>query len=659
LMQRLSYQLFAGLLLAALLPLSLAFRLTEEFFQQKFTFLEHQQRRSLLTLFSERERQFRLSVETLKDLLPELVRSSEHSRLLREHVQGITREKPPPYPGVAEVEFSLQKLLRWFYPPPRLQEIFRCHPHLVCAVTWGDISTYFGLRESKSINALPMFFRLTGRAMLNDLNPERFQRVFEASEPLRPKKTAIEEIQQEELQRFGTQIMASIFGEDSILSLFKSPTGVLSMSLGAGTMDVFQIIAPGDAAPDQLYYLFLNTHDIERVAQRRILSRQDGHGPMMYTVRGNRPGFFLSPQTGEQFPFLRPIARKIMYTKVPISSRIEYRGQTYLVEGQPGSRGDNFIYLGVVPFSESIRREQRVQNILQLSLLLTMFISLLLALNGAVTFLNPVRTLSEALQQVAAGVFTVRLAGDRRDEIGALSLAFNQMTRSLQERHLLGQMVSVSARRAVESASAEARAAQGYRLHALILYIGIPRFERIRMATDSDALMSGLQRQVTIISRLIQQTGGSIDKIMGEKLLAVFPETETTTSEERSRRAAAILLALSLAERRQELPYPLAVGLQHGQVIAGLLGSGKRRDFTVIGSTVNLAARLEALAETREETRFLTTDRTAMLLKDVVPAEPLADVTLKGFQEKVTVWNVRPEGISPTPCSGSPLDVVS
>ncbi len=649
LIRHLTWQLCGGLFLAALIPLSLTFRLTEEYFQQRFSILEQQLRRSLVSLFTEREQQFSLCATALKNRLPELIRSSKVSQLLNEHVAGIAGEKSPPTPTADQVQLELRRQLLWFHPPPLESDLFECYPHLLCAVSWADISFYAGLRESAAaMNALPLFFRLAAGALLYDLNPDRFgyfQQKF--SEPTQPQRTSIGDLRKEEMQRFGTAVMCSIFGEDSVLKLIKAPTDVLSMLLGADTMDMFQILVPDDTAPEQIFYVFTNTRTIEQRSQRRVLGTKTQGNARMFTQRSSRPGFFVMPQTGERFPFLRPIARRIMYTKVPYSSRIEYDGETYLVEGQPGTRGNNFIYLGVIPFSEHLQNEQRLQNLLQLSLFLVMACIFFLALNGTVTFLQPVQSLSRALEDVAAGDFNVRLSGERRDEIGALHLAFNRMTRSLQEREMLGQMVSVSARRAVESATAEARAAEGYRLEVLIMYINIPDFATVRSRTAPDDLMAGLQRQVRVISRMIHKAGGSIDKIMGEKLLAVFPHSADLDLEQHRRQIVTLLCTLQTSELRGELPYPLAVGVVLGTVIAGLLGSGKRRDFTVIGSSVNLAARLASHAETFSESRFLATPATSDFIGRRMPQEHLGELALKGFQEKTPICRLRPDRIDP------------
>lgn len=99
--------------------------------------------------------------------------------------------------------------------------------------------------------------------------------------------------------------------------------------------------------------------------------------------------------------------------------------------------------------------------------------------------------------------------------------------------------------------------------------------------------------------------GGMVDKFMGDGMLAVFgaPEPLANHADSGLRAAAAIVAAMeTLNGKRAEsgqAPVRVGVGIHSGLVVTGCLGSGARLEFTVIGDTVNTAARLEALTKER------------------------------------------------------------
>jgi adenylate cyclase len=79
----------------------------------------------------------------------------------------------------------------------------------------------------------------------------------------------------------------------------------------------------------------------------------------------------------------------------------------------------------------------------------------------------------------------------------------------------------------------------------------------------------------------------------------------------------------------------VGIGIVTGEVVLGSVGSKDRQDFTMIGSNVNLCARLCALAEPR---RILMSESTYLLVRHLIVAQRTEPLQVKGFREPVSVY---------------------
>lgn len=134
-------------------------------------------------------------------------------------------------------------------------------------------------------------------------------------------------------------------------------------------------------------------------------------------------------------------------------------------------------------------------------------------------------------------------------------------------------------------------------------------FSDIRGFTDAsgfstpEELVELLGEYLSEVNSIITQHGGNLDKFMGDGILAYFMPSPNESAPHPARAVAAALRVLHRLEElkvnwfeRGFLPVGVGVGISTGQAIMGTIGVGERLDHTVIGPTVNLAARLQALA---------------------------------------------------------------
>lgn len=198
-------------------------------------------------------------------------------------------------------------------------------------------------------------------------------------------------------------------------------------------------------------------------------------------------------------------------------------------------------------------------------------------------------------------------------------------------RHLLVQAVSestaaqdlsrffdpgVAAR--IRGAAMSIRAGEGELRDVAILTADLRGFTRLSTELPPDEVMKVLQDYQGRVCPLIAAAGGSIDKFLGDGILASFGAVmpSATAAADALRAADAVMAAAATwrEERRAAGLPPLEVGLAvaSGRVVFGAVGDGERLEFTVIGDAVNLAAKLEKHNK-EEGTRALTDGETFAL----------------------------------------------
>ncbi|MBP7635363.1 adenylate/guanylate cyclase domain-containing protein, partial [Candidatus Ozemobacteraceae bacterium] len=146
----------------------------------------------------------------------------------------------------------------------------------------------------------------------------------------------------------------------------------------------------------------------------------------------------------------------------------------------------------------------------------------------------------------------------------------------------------------------------------------------------------------TEMDRVIRGFGGEIDKLVGDAIQAVFKEGEGIEHPAIRAARAGLAMRRSLAalnharSLRGEFTVENGVGIHFGKMIAGKVGAtGGRQDFTVIGSAVAFAARLEAASRRGVRTKVIVSAETAALIAREFPCEPLEGVEEKGACEIV------------------------
>jgi adenylate cyclase len=187
----------------------------------------------------------------------------------------------------------------------------------------------------------------------------------------------------------------------------------------------------------------------------------------------------------------------------------------------------------------------------------------------------------------------------------ALTLAFMLRTTNRAARTLLTTYLGSDAAERVLAGNIVRGRAQA--IHAVVWFSDLIGFTRISDTVSPDVVLALLNDYAEAQVEEIEAHGGHVLKFMGDGILAIFRDDDTTPACKRALDAAADLRRriAALNERRQAAGLPVTdthLALHVGELLYGNLGSPRRLDFTVLGSAVNEAARIGSLCSSLEQT---------------------------------------------------------
>jgi adenylate cyclase len=184
----------------------------------------------------------------------------------------------------------------------------------------------------------------------------------------------------------------------------------------------------------------------------------------------------------------------------------------------------------------------------------------------------------------------------------------------------------------------------GERRPVTVLFSDIRGFTAIAEAMGPDAIAQFLSEYFTEMVEVIFEHGGTLDKFIGDAIMALWgaPIAHDDDPDRALRAGLAMQCAIGrLNERWASQGKPeigVGIGINHGEVFVGNIGSHRRLEYTVIGDAVNVAARLCAEAGPGE---VLVSEQFLGVVRDQVSCDYLPEMALKGKAQVVQVYRVR------------------
>ena len=319
----------------------------------------------------------------------------------------------------------------------------------------------------------------------------------------------------------------------------------------------------------------------------------------------------------------------------------------YLHEPTPWQELLIFLAAGLVAFGVSVMPSPWLRLLVMLGLVAGYAVLAMLLYNGPgilIPFVGP------AIIGVAAVVFN-EIADYRRERIEKAKL------RATLEQYVGEPIV----RQLLEDPSSYVNALGGVRKPVTVLFSDLRNFTGLTLGRDPAELVDQLNQYFAVMVDQVMSNKGTVDKLMGDSLMAVWGNLHSAGAKEDALAAlrAAFQMTGSLRRLNEQWrnrgwpEFRFGIGMSHGDALVGNVGSARRMDFTSIGDVTNVASKIQELT-TELECELVISDSLAGLVKDHFDLAAAGPVSLKGRPFAINIFIVMGEKAPPyTP----PLEV--
>lgn len=187
---------------------------------------------------------------------------------------------------------------------------------------------------------------------------------------------------------------------------------------------------------------------------------------------------------------------------------------------------------------------------------------------------------------------------------------------------------------------------QAERKKISIFFSDIKDFSELAEEIEAEALNELLNHYLTEMSKIVTHYGGTIDKFMGDGIMVLFGDSNSQGVKADCVRC--VSMAITMKKRMKSLqlewfnqgikkPLQIRMGINTGYCTVGTFGTSSHLDYTVLGTQVNLASRLESAADPDE---ILISHETWSLARDTIMCRDKGEIQVKGFAQPVKVYQV-------------------
>jgi adenylate cyclase len=380
------------------------------------------------------------------------------------------------------------------------------------------------------------------------------------------------------------------------------------------------------------------------------------HGGGFTTVASTLP----SPARDE---LLRSVPRTVGKPDASISLQIGEGEYATLIASLGDADGDALVAVLQRSLEEALQPLRRLQRTLLAVAAAGLLVSFGTGIMLARRVTKPVLTLAESARRIERGDYGHPVAIDQQDEIGELAKTFNHMTRGLAERDRvrdelarvgrLKRFFSPQLAELIVSSGDEAVLAS-HRREITVVFCDLRGFTAFAEAADPGQVMGALREFHDAVGPLIFQHEGTLERFTGDGLMVFFNDPVPCPDPA----ARAVRMAVAMRQRVGELVakwqqhgYTLGfgMGIAAGEATLGRIGFEGRLDYAAIGPVSNLSARL---CQEATDGQILVSEEVYAAVHDLVVAEAVGPLPLKGFARAVTAFNI--VGLATCPSTSGP-----
>ena len=295
----------------------------------------------------------------------------------------------------------------------------------------------------------------------------------------------------------------------------------------------------------------------------------------------------------------------------------------------------------------------KTRDLVGVTILATVVLAIFLALLFARRLTAPIARLVAFSKRLAARDFDATTDVDSADELGVLSHAMQHAATDLKEseeavrreieiRSDLGRFLSKELVDGIVSREQDLELG-GERQNISVLFADVVSFTAMCEDHDPAVVVEILNELFTILTEVVFKNGGTVDKFVGDCIMAFWgaPRPSDDHAEDAIAAAEEMMRFVDFGNERWKkvhgIKIELAIGVHSGVAIVGNVGSDSRMEYTAIGQTVNIAARMEALARPNQ---ILTTGSTKMLVDSGVKFATIGEEKINSRGDSIEVYEV-------------------
>jgi len=285
-------------------------------------------------------------------------------------------------------------------------------------------------------------------------------------------------------------------------------------------------------------------------------------------------------------------------------------------------------------------------NAILTATIIMIILGIFVSLHMGLRITKPLDSLMNASHEITEGNYHHHIVERRNDELGKLTDALNSMASGLLEKekveNVFSQYISKSVAKKVMGNLEQVKLGGNY-VNASVIFADIVGFTKLSENYPPEKMATMLNDYFSYISLACKMYKGTIDKYIGDCAMIVFGVPDQDSSHKLHAVYCAVMIQ-KLIERiniirssSNQMTVTFRIGINSGNMLAGNLGSTERMQYTVIGESVNLAARLQSIAEENKiivSSEFYDDPNIQWRLV----AEKYKSIRLRGIKEKVTTY---------------------
>jgi adenylate cyclase len=178
--------------------------------------------------------------------------------------------------------------------------------------------------------------------------------------------------------------------------------------------------------------------------------------------------------------------------------------------------------------------------------------------------------------------------------------------------------------------------------HVAVMFVDFRSFTASARTRTPQEVVDRLDGAFAVLVDILDRHGGIVNKFLGDGFLALFgaPFESERAAHHAVAAAREMLAANERVNKATSWPLKIGIGIHVGEVVAGNIGSPRRKEYTVIGDTVNFASRLEALNKEFNSQLLVSSAVHDALGEECADAISHGAIAIRGYDRPVTVWQL-------------------